>query len=309
MKNIICKVATETEAKYRRIVLAPSTNFDVQYESAYLLKIAEDFCLSDFNVFLTVSALRQEGVQLLRRGELMEGEKKIASARELYANKSPCLCREASISVESFQLAAEAYLFYKNGNSARAVISIADAIRLCNVLASEFDYKVEARIVHLARNVVRVLRLENTVESVRTATKLVRYLYGDVASWPLPDVEMPPTVGVLEMEESYFLIDQILVEIVLAFESISSELLPTLVNEMIALLDALNVSAKRFLQVVVWVEAQIAFLSGDDSTFIRKSTVFFEASNNYLYNSGIALARQLHKACTFPLPSCAKIEM
>jgi hypothetical protein len=273
----------------------PDLMLDKKYNARDLVKTARNATLPEITILLRASGIREEGLTLVRAGDITSGERLLRAARHIVSEAG--LSKEALASSESYQYPAEAYLQYKKGEYDRAEALLFQSIVLCDVLHDEFDHQVEVRRIHLARNIVRVkTRAGDCEEALRMASLLVGYVEGDQAQWPLLQrpTERPPDP--LLPEERWILMDQVLGEIARLVTRRRATSLQ-LVNGSAGWLFARRKCAAGFARVHAWLAARRASIEGDAAGFLTHGTAFFAEGRRYLRQASHELTQDLVEFC------------
>jgi hypothetical protein len=187
---------------------------DKKYHEEYLSKMAVQLSREEIATIDAASATREKGLHLIRSGDLVGGALALKEATVVFEYAK--LSKEAKLIIDSYQMAAEAYLHYSKGIFSEAYKSLIKAIKFCHLLRDDYGYPIEVRRIHLARNIVRVLSFSGEhIVAMEIACLLIRYLNGEQDSWPLTSLKLTSTPETMEMEEKCCLVDQILAEITL----------------------------------------------------------------------------------------------
>jgi hypothetical protein len=258
----------------RRSAIAPvDVDLDAYYNDACLRTMSMNLPPAEVSCLLASSRSRSEGLRLCRSGYNDDARAMLATARATLATAR--LTEEAKIVAESFQQPAEAYLHYRLGDAAAARQALLVSLECCAVMGAKYGYEVEARRVHLARNVVRVDRVSGDQSgALHLALRLVRYIDGSPAAWPFPPVALtdPASLSVDErrvlMEQVWDEISQALLEPAPGTADLWSD--PELAA--FALPDS-----SMFWQLRAWLDAMHAFCCRDAATFLERACTFFAA--------------------------------
>ena len=157
---------------------------------ALLLRVS----VSDMMAMWEASQVRARALPLSRAGRAEEAQAALDRARSISA--AAALSEEASFADRSFHSATAAYLQYKTGDYPAAEASMLDALDCCRTLRDRFGYAIEGRRILLARHIVRVRSAAGRREDAfEIASRLVRYVDGDISSWPFPDTPATPTIS------------------------------------------------------------------------------------------------------------------
>ncbi len=248
-------------------------NLDAHFNAEYVLRMGKTLTLPEIACLLQSSRLREQALHLCRMSRHDEARALIGEARALLIGAE--LSDEAKAIGDSFQQAAEAFLYYRGGDSAAAKAALLTALRGCSVLGNTYGYEVEVRRVHLARNIIRVESASGDgTAALRLALCLVHYVDGVHELWPFPEVEIVGS-SPLSMEERRILMDQVWGEIsrlLLKGDSDAAQLWsePELVKFTLSELS-------EFRELQTWLSAMRAFRHGDHIAFLQQASVFFAA--------------------------------
>ena len=256
-------------------------NIDEKYNVQHLLKLTKGLCLPEITILLESTNLREYGLSSIKAGDLENGSLQIDAAAQKYNDKT--LSREAIIVADSFQMAAEAYLQYKQNDFSKALNSLVNAIKACNNLRDEYNYDVEIRRIHLARNIVRVMAFnDDQIGACLVAFKLLGYIQGATELWPFPNLTLTTQSDHLIKEEQWFLIDQILAELSFLI-SIRNAKSSNLINMYYDILsNDMRCLYSEFEQVYLWLDAQHASVKGDHLDFLNRLITFYSGGSYHL---------------------------
>jgi hypothetical protein len=253
---------------------AQGVNLEERFNAEYVLRMARTLSLPEIAVTMRAGRARESGLALIRNGDQSGGAALLREARLILEEAG--LSREALIAAESFQHPAEAFLFYRQGAWDEAVASLLTAIELCDTMREEFDYAVEVRRIHLARNIIRVkTRSGDCAGAAGKIGPLLEYTLGNVTKWPLGKVPMTRDPEVMESAERLSLVDQILGEIALLLpwgRVITPE---TRAVGGLALEATLDTRRAECGQVSKWLAARRAALHGNLAGFLTSAASFF----------------------------------
>jgi hypothetical protein len=264
-----------------RNLAALEGNFDERSNARSLRK---NLSLREISVVYRSAGVREKGLKAARTGDLVSAARLIGQARDLF--QATMLCKEALAFLESFQLAAEAYLQYKERHYDQARASLLGAIRACHVLRDEFGYLIEARRVHLARNIVRVETLvNNPKEAMRLASCLERYLEGCPERWPFLEFPVATVLEPLSDEIRLLLMDQILGEIALLWSRRNPQCRELMIQGSELLLRDGEMATGIFARVHTWLAAMGASAEDDVRGFLEHALYFFSERPGYLGNA------------------------
>jgi hypothetical protein len=262
----------ETHNRRRHAFRPVEVDLDAQYGEACLQRMAANLPAADVACLVASSRSREQGLRLCRDGGA-GGRELLAEARGILA--AARLSDEAKVVAESFQQPAEAYLHYRLGKPIAARRALIDALGCCRVMEAIYGYEVEARRVHLARNVARVERVAgDRTDALHLALRLVRYIDGEAAAWPLRSVATtaPPP---LTIDEQRALLDQLwgeISDVLHGSEPGTADLWsdPELAEFRLP-------DASIFRELRAWLDAMEAFRGHDAVAFLERAETFFAA--------------------------------
>jgi hypothetical protein len=260
-----------------------TSNLDENYSAQHLLKMAASRTLPEVSVFIRAARAREHGLALVRAGEYARGARLVRDARTIF--EAAKVSEEVLLSAESFQTAAEAYVLHKCGEYQRAQELLTNAIKACHALRDDFGYSVEVRRVHLARNIVRVNTIAgNREKAMRSASRLVEYVLGDLKSWPFPDLCLTTQPDSLLAEEQCLLMDQILGEIALLVNRRNARSGRALCANNQSLFEQ-KIGPGDLARVSPWLEARRASVEGEVNVFLTHAYCFFASGPGFLRQS------------------------
>jgi hypothetical protein len=274
----------------------PALTLEKKYNGQYILKLARSMSLPEITVLLRASGIREKGLASVKAGDTTKGAELLREARRIFSEAA--LSKEALLSADSFQYAAEAYLQYKKGEYDQAEASVLQAIMLCHVLRDEYEHQVEVRRIHLARNVVRVKTLAgNREEALRMASLLVGYVEGDQTQWPFRELPMTTAPDPLLAEERWALMDQVLGEIALLATRRGATSHQLVSGSAGWLFTSGSTAVGEFARVHAWLTARRASIEGDVRGFLTHGIVFFAEGGNCLRRAWRELSLDLMDLC------------
>lgn len=260
----------------------PSTlNLDNKYNSIHILKMARNLTLPEIAVLIELSRKREEGLALLRKNIIDEGTENLLAAGKV--KQDIILSREASLVLETFQTAAEAFLYYKINNLEKAINSLYQSIETLQALHNFFGYEAEIRRIHLAKNIIRAQSFAGKVKAaIHLSCDLLKYISGDSNGWPLYMKEWK-NIEQISIEEKLVISDQILNEIAILVSnhSIFSN------HISICLVDLINniEHNKDMSKVVLWLKAYHALTINRKEDFLIYAIQFFKSGSGFLYDA------------------------
>jgi hypothetical protein len=262
--------------------------------------LRKNLSLPEIAIVYRSTGVREKGLASARAGDLVTGARLIGQARDLF--HAAALCQEALAFLESFQWAAEAYMQYKERQYAPARASLLSALQACHVLRDVFGYHVEARRIHLARNIVRVETFANhQQEAMRLASCLEAYVEGCQERWPFPEFPVATAPDPLEEEVRWLLMDQILGEIALLWTRRNPRCREhvTLTRE---LLLAGGETGGELARVRTWLAALHASAKDDLKGFLDHALLFFSEQPGPFGNAWRELSLELFEVARNKLP-------
>lgn len=254
-------------------------NLDAEKSQLYRLILMINLKPEVFAAYSEATALQRDALTHCRNGDLGAAEHTLAHAREVTDSLRPT--QEAFLAAHSFQRAADALLSYRSSDSRTAVRALREALRDCKELREGFGYPVEARCVHLVRNIARVeVDSRNYREAARLTCALLNRLDSSRSSWPFPDLEVTANVEKLTDAERWVLTDHVIgvvSDILLSGDEDSRRQLAD------AFLYTHNAQDSRLLsRTRVWVDAMVAYAEGEQGRFLTRCAEFFEPGPEYL---------------------------
>jgi hypothetical protein len=228
-----------------------------RFGAAYLRQMSKSLTLMEVSAVLSAERVREAGLAEARAGDLVKASRLVAEAR--VTTVAANLSGEALWAAETFQLAAESYLNYRRRLYAEAAAELHGAIAVSIRLGSECGYRMDYRILHLARNLVHT---ESVLGSKRIAVgqalRLGAFISGRATAWPFAQHQVEH-LPVLDCDERTLAHDDTIGEIALASEGDHG---PT-----IDLPEADLSDMDIFLQD--WLRAIKAYWRGEPSLFLR----------------------------------------
>jgi hypothetical protein len=186
----------------------PGHPIEDRFEAQQVITMAHRLPVREIEALGEATDLREAGLRAARSGDLARGRHLIADARA--SRESVALSEEASTLFETYQLAAQSYINYRECNYDAAISAMRDALRSANRLRAVFGYIVEVRRIHLAANLLRLAASSGSHdEAIRTGLRLVRYVLGDRNAWPWASLTLD-SVDILSSDSKVFVLAQIL---------------------------------------------------------------------------------------------------
>jgi hypothetical protein len=191
--------------------LAATPDLDEKFNVQLLVSMLLRISVSEIVAILEASQFRTRALRLSRAGRVDDANAALDIARSIVTAAE--LSDEAALANRSFQTAAAAYLKYRAHDHAAAEASLLEALDCCRTLREQFDYAMESRRIHLVRHIVRVRSAAGRpAEALDVAWRMIRYLDGDIASWPFPRVALSAGPDALPIGDRLLLLDQIVSE-------------------------------------------------------------------------------------------------
>jgi hypothetical protein len=263
---------------------APS-NFDAELGNRMMQSLAKRLTSSEMSTLLEATRVREQGLRLCRAGDLAQGAELVQAAA--FAHPSSHLTREARATSESFDYAALAYVAYKMHDYDSAANDLLKALAACRLLGDEYGHDVEARRIHLVRNLIRVKIASGDYPTglVLINCMLMRLELG-ADCWPISD-SMRTRPCAPSAAERQILADQILSELCALLDRDGDQAAQTL-----ALLDRRLYRYKGdrgVSRVGVWLTALVAHEAGDTLGFLQAAGAFFIDGPEHLISAWDAL--------------------
>jgi hypothetical protein len=211
MKAIERELVLHCVASYKqgRSKVAPLIDIDEMLNTRFLLAMLAHVPMSDAMALWQGSRLRARALALSREGRPDDAESMLHQASAAAATAP-----ETTLAVRSLHSAAEAYLRFQLSDHDRAEALLVDALDACRLLHDRHDILIEARRVHLARNIIRVRSSAGRLASaLDMACRLVRYVGGESLEWPIPEVQLATRPDALSVPDQLSLLDQVVSEI------------------------------------------------------------------------------------------------
>lgn len=266
-------------------------NLEQAFDALQVMSMAQRLPVGEIEALGEATDLREGGLRLARSGQPDRGAGLIAEARELF--ESAGLSHEARACAETYQTAAEAYVDYRGARYLAAEQALLEALRTSKILRDEYGYSAEMRRVHLARNVVRVKAAAGEqLGALELAVMLVRHIAGEANAWPWPSLALAEPEA-LTVEQGWFVLDQVLVEIARVLTSTNPA-----AADVLALADrsgrvALPVAGSEFGRVADWMAARRAAVLGDLAAFLDAAGLYFAGGPGQLVQAWREMAREL----------------
>lgn len=251
---------------------------------------------SEIAILTKAAKVRGYGFALAKKDDLVNGQQAIELARSLYVHES--FSPEAFAVAETFHEAAIAYVHHKMNDYSSAYQALLSSLKYCKVLRDDYGYEIEARRIHLARNLIRVESTAGNSEiAIRLIGSLLNYLNGDVNVWPFPETRLSTNPDQLETPLKLFLADQVLGE---AY-SLLSQPKPIALNlikmgEPYLFSEDFN-DDSDLAKVHLWLSAMRASVEDDIPTFLKKVALFLADGPGYMGRTWQAAVKELFKMC------------
>jgi hypothetical protein len=183
------------------------------FSGGFLRELGRTLPLDEISTILAAERVRERGLAGAREREDGLGESQIAEARSIVENAN--LTMQSQLAADSFQCAAESYIYYVRGELGEAYRLMIQAIDDCNALSQQYSQKMEFRTVHLARNALRIdaIASNRPSECFSQHIDLLEYLDGHDALWPLADCKPLAHLDELTPEQLTCAVDEILTNI------------------------------------------------------------------------------------------------
>jgi hypothetical protein len=148
-------------------------HIDEKLNIQLLLTMTLRLPVSEVAMIVLASQFRARALQLSRAGQFDQAEDQLAAALPM----DDQLGAEATAADMSLQAAADAYCEYRQARYDRAEARLCGALENCRVLRDRFGYAIEARRIHLLRNLVRVKTFSGNYEAAfELASRTLRTL-------------------------------------------------------------------------------------------------------------------------------------
>lgn len=221
---------------------------------------------------------REKALVLLRQNHLTQGTKELIKTKQIIENVN--LTKEANLIYSTYQAAAESFLCIKNNEYDEALVLMKNALETHKSLFLEFGHAIDARRIHLARNIARIMYVSNKeTSSFQLSLQLLEYSISNKGTWPLTSctLENPDDVS---MYVKIFTINQLLKDInSILSNSQSDELIIYLENFINKLKKNTHIETPIVLN---WLEAYYAIIRDDRIGFLKNALLFFQENNKSL---------------------------
>jgi len=267
-----------------------------QYTNQYLQQLAKRLSSFETSILFKAAELQGRGVALAKSGDIHNGGKALNAAREISVETN--LSREAFITIESYQAAADAYLQYKRKEYREARASVVAALKACQILRDEYGQNlVELRRLQLVRNIIRVEAVAgNLSEAMRLASSILRYIESGNECWPFPELPLLTLPEPLALEEKLVVIDQILGEDIASLLANPKETARQLLEDSESYLFKRDIDT-QFAQVHIWLAAMRASVEEDLVDFLHNALLFFSEGPGYLGQAWRKLVQKFVHIC------------
>jgi len=238
--------------------------------------------VSDRTCIAKSAKIRRGAMKMARSGAFGLAMQRIKAA-EFFLNTST-MQRESMCVALQLHKGVESYVHYRNENYEDARVAMTSTIRLMNELQEKFGYHLDARRVHLARNLLRLDACSgNPLEAARAAFKLLNYTVGEDQSWPYPALQSKASACMTMNEaKQHMVFNQVAREVVLIFIHADTDLHSALLAKGETIIqntgnDGIAGSDIRMTAVRQWLCAKRASLEGQPEDFWSQSATFFRA--------------------------------
>ena len=267
-----------------------------QYLDQYLQQLAKRLSSFETSILFKAAELQGRGVTLAKSGDIQNGGKALDAAREISVETN--LSREALITIESYQTAADAYLQYKRKEYNEARTSVIAALKACQILRDEYGQNlVELRWLQLVRNIIRVESVAgNLSEAMRLAGSLLRYIESGNECWPFPELPLLTLPEPLALEEKLVVIDQILGEDIASLLANPKDTAKQLLKVGESYLFQRDIDS-QFARVHSWLAAMRASVEEDLVGFLNNAILFFSEGPDYLDQAWRKMVKHFVQVC------------
>ncbi|MDZ7899445.1 MAG: hypothetical protein U5N85_15655 [Arcicella sp.] len=267
-----------------------NTNLDEKYSALFMQKLTESLPSLEVKFISSLSNRREEGLLLVREGAVLEGSEVLAKLR--YSIQRTNVSKETFLILDTFQSAAEAYLYYKTSEFSSATKMTLQSIESQRILNIKFNHHhYEIRKIHLTVNMIRIMvSNQNSEQALAHSCNLLKYVWLNGKKCPFETDDWGHK-EIMTTEEKMILSDQIINEIgkLIHQKSIDSVLiiqsLEDLTNEFSCIIEANKIN--------LWLKTQIEFNSQNLELFFNTTTSFFKDGPEYLHYSWKHLESQL----------------
>lgn len=228
--------------------------------------------------------IREEGLAKTRKGNLVAGKRLIQHAKQLLT--SPTLNNEARLIAQTYQHAANAFLYYKDKAYPAAKTEMMQAILTHEQLQDKYEHEFGARRIHLARNIIRALKLEGAVEkSFKMTCSLILYTLDPQQEWPFFDHPPNRRTAILTAGQ-WFVLEQLLGEIIYTLQTDQSlNFVKDHLQKLIIELEQLKTKQQLSdagVCTFYWIKSQSAILNNNLTIYFDATDLFLKTRSGYL---------------------------
>lgn len=246
-----------------------------QFSARHLGQLATALPLDQVSLILDAERTREEGLALARSGD--DRAAAIFLARAAAIGAQPSLSHHARITLLSFQLAADAYLWHRRGDPAAAIHDLEGAIVAAVELETLHGHDMEFQRIHLARNILRVRIGSASPYSVAAdSIALLLYIAGNRQRWPIATGHGIGSPARLSADERAWAIDDLLVNLAQPDFDIRA------IAGRLPLLEAAASAEPCLAAAVEWCRAMIGRHRRDYRLFLHHAIRFFESGRGRL---------------------------
>lgn len=181
---------------------------ELRFDAQQVITMAQRLPVREIEALGECTDLREAGLRAARAGELVVGARLVGEARANIERVE--LGEEAATMFETYQLAAESYLDYRNARCGAAAQRMRGAIAHANKLRTRYGYVVELRRIHLAANLVRIeVQRGHHGAALEGGLGLLDYIAGAPDAWPWRELGINDPDR-LSADARLFVVDQVL---------------------------------------------------------------------------------------------------
>lgn len=254
------------------------SNNKASYLSISIIDHAHDIPKNEIELLKETALIREEALTLLRQNQIADGTALLAKSNHIQSNHH--LNHEAKLLFETFQAAADSFLSLKKGAYKESMRLMENALKTHQELYLEYQYPIQVRRIHLARNCTRIMSMERRYEAAfEYSTQLILHTLSAAYEWPMSVCQLKITDSI-SASSQLFVINQLLNEIVFILEQHPSPAILLRFRTFIQCLNQIGTSESQL--VLDWASAYQAHKENDDIRFLEHTTSFLKHHQNRL---------------------------
>lgn len=256
-----------------------NSNTTSKFDSIKIISKAKTINKKEAHLLEEVALVRENALKLLRINDIHQGMHQLQESEELLGNKK-LLSKEAFLIHSTYHCAAESFLCIKKKEYGKALKLMKEALNEHKILFEEFGHNVEARRIHLGRNISKILETSGEkLAGLELSLQLLEYSIIENRKWPLYECQIEQSNKV-SSSLMLFTINQLL-------KSVNSILAKNQTGKFVTLLEnsiseIKKYSLKEFEIILNWLEAYYSIIQNDEINFLKNALMFFGKNNELL---------------------------